>query len=564
MRRKTPLLHFDLHSIKSKITLFALLATLIPSLTMGWRSYVQNKRFLSQKISQELQKVTSQATRDISLWLKERLYDLKVFSSSYVVTENLARLQDSGAGRLDQEPAVRGLRDYLGSVRPKFTDYEELTVVAPDGRVVASSAEQPRPVTMPDGWLERARKGEAVLGSPAWDETLHAGVMIVSQPIFGADDRFLGALAAKLNFRGIGESLSSYSTSDIGGFYLVTRGGEVVASTQPLTAGSVKVVFPPGAASRLFAQEGTALDYSSLRGVEVVGTLKSVPTLGLAVVAEKDRRTAYAEIYRLRNMTVLLVCGLLLGIGVVAYLLGLTIVRPLDNLISGAAKVATGNLDVDLPLSSRGELGYMTEVFNHMVAQLRLGRKELAEANQTLRERNQELQELSVTDSLTGLFNRKHMWETLARELEGFKRHRRPLAVLMIDIDHFKRYNDTRGHLAGDEVLRRMAEIFHRSLRVSDYAARYGGEEFLVVLPDTDSAMAAQAAERLRGLVADERFADGPGPAKITISVGVASTSEHESEPESLVRNADTALYRAKKAGRNRVVAFEAGSGQTS
>jgi diguanylate cyclase (GGDEF)-like protein len=563
MSREAPLLPLNLHSIKSKVTLFALLATLIPSLTMGWRSYVQNRRFLSQKITQELQKVTSQASRDISLWLKERLYDLKVFSSSYVVTENLAGLQGSGARRLDQEPAVRGLRDYLGSVRPKFTDYEELTVVAPDGRVVASSAEQPRPITMPDGWLERARKGEAVLGSPSWDETLHAGVMIVSQPIFGADDRFLGALAARLNFRGIGESLRSYSTSDIGGFYLVTPGGDVVASTQPLTAGSVTVAFPAGVASRLFAQEGVALDYSSLRGVEVVGTLKSVPTLGLAVVAEKDRRAAYAEIYRLRNMTILLVCGLLLGIGVVAYLLGLTIVRPLDNLISGAAKVATGDLDVDLPLSSRDELGYMTEVFNHMVEQLRLGRKELDEANQTLRERNQELQELSVTDSLTGLFNRKHMWETLARELEGFKRHQRPLAVLMIDIDHFKRYNDTRGHLAGDEVLRRMAKIFHRSLRVSDYAARYGGEEFLVVLPDTDPAMAAQAAERLRGLVANEKFADGPGPAKITISVGVASTCEHESEPESLVRNADTALYRAKKAGRNRVVAFEGEGGQT-
>jgi diguanylate cyclase (GGDEF)-like protein len=133
----------------------------------------------------------------------------------------------------------------------------------------------------------------------------------------------------------------------------------------------------------------------------------------------------------------------------------------------------------------------------------------------------------------------------------------------MIDIDHFKRYNDTRGHLAGDEVLRRMAEIFHRLLRVSDYAARYGGEEFLVILPDTDSTMAAQAAERLRGLVADEKFGDGPGPARITISIGVASTSEHESEPESLVRNADTALYRAKKAGRNRVVAFENGNART-
>ena len=559
MSHRSPLLPFGFHGIKSKITLFALLATLIPSLAIGWRSYVQNRRFLSQKITQELQKVTSQASREISLWLKERLYDLKVFSSSYVVTENLARLQGASAGGFEEERALRGLRDYLGSVRAKFTDYEDLTVVASDGRVVASSAERPGAIIMPDGWLERAKAGDATPGSPHWDEALRAGVMIVSQPIFGADDRLLGALTAKLNFRGIVESLSGDSASDISGFYLVTRSGDVVAGTHPLTAGPVKATLPAGVASRLFAQESTALDYPSPRGVEVVGTLKRVPGLSVGVVAEKERRRAYAEIYRLRRTTVWLVGGLLLGIGSLAYLLGLTIVRPLDRLIAGAAKVATGNLDVDLPMASRGELGYMTEVFNHMVEQLRLGRQELDEANQTLRQRNQELQELSVTDSLTGLFNRKHMWETLARELEGYKRHQRPLAVLMIDIDHFKRYNDTRGHLAGDEVLKRMAEIFRSSLRVSDYAARYGGEEFLVVLPDTDAPTAAQAAERLRGLVAAENFGS-PGPAKITISIGVASTTEHDEEPEALVRNADTALYRAKKAGRNRASIFEAGS----
>jgi diguanylate cyclase (GGDEF)-like protein len=317
-------------------------------------------------------------------------------------------------------------------------------------------------------------------------------------------------------------------------------------------------------ASRLFAREGATLDYSSPRGVEVVGTLKAVQGLGLGVVAEKERRLAYAEIYRLRRTTIMLVGGLLLGIGCLAYLLALSIVRPLGRLIRGADRVASGDLDVDLPPSTRGELGYMTQVFNHMVEQLRLGRTELDEANRTLRQRNQELQELSVTDSLTGLSNRKHMWEALAREMEAHRRHRRPLAALMIDIDHFKRYNDTQGHLAGDEVLRRMAEIFRASLRASDYAARYGGEEFLVVLPDTDSAMAVQAAERLRELVAGETFGGGTGTPKITISVGVASTGEHDEEPESLVRSADTALYRAKKAGRNRVFVFESGNPRPS
>jgi diguanylate cyclase (GGDEF)-like protein len=564
MSRKPTLQRLGLYSIKSKITLFALLATLIPSLAIGWRSYILNSRFLSQKITQELQKVTSQASREAGLWLDKRLFDLKVFSSSYVVIENLARLQDRGVARIEVERAVRGLRDYLALVRPKFTDYEEFTVVAPDGTVVASSSEAPAAVALPDRWLDRAKAGEPALGSSHRDESLRTGVMIVSQPILGADDRLLGVLAAKLNLHGIVDSVAGDFGPEISGFYLVTRDGEVVVSSPPPDAGSVNAALPRDLAARLFAQESATSEYSNPRGVRVVGTLKTIPALNLGVVAEKERALAYAEINRLRTATTWLVGGLLVGIGCVAYLLGLTIVRPLDRLIAGAARVATGDLEVDIPVSGRSELGYMTEVFNDMVGKLRLGRKEVDEVNRTLRERNEELHELSVTDSLTGLYNRKKMWETLARELEAHRRHRRPLAALMIDIDHFKRYNDTQGHLAGDEVLRRMGEIFRSAVRVSDYAARYGGEEFLLILPDTDSAMAAQAAERLRELVASEAFVAGPNAPKITISIGVASTSEHDEGPEALVRNADTALYRAKKAGRNRAFIFESGSKRPS
>jgi diguanylate cyclase (GGDEF)-like protein len=554
--RTQPFLPSGLHSIKSKITVFALLATLIPSLTMGWLFYVQNRRLLSGKISQELENVTAHASREIDLWFKERLYDARVFASSYVVTESLEKLL-AGAGPLAGDPALRRLQDYLRSVRGKFTDYEELLVLAPDGQVVASSAERPGQVNMPDGWLARARSGEAILGVPSWDETLRTGIVAVSQPIVSADESFLGVLAAKLNFRGIREILKSYSPGDVSGLYLVTPGGTVVASTRPPVSGFMAATLPAAEVNRLFAQEGALLEYAGLHGHEMIGTLKKVPSIAFGVVAEKERGAAYAEIYRLRNMTIGLVGVLLLAIGVGAYLFGLTIVRPLDRLIGGAAKVATGDLDVDLPMPGRGELRYMTEVFNHMVEQLRLGRKELDEINQTLRDRNRELQELSVTDSLTGLFNRKHMWETLTREVQTFKRYGRPLAVLMIDIDHFKRYNDSYGHLAGDEVLRRMAAVFRGSLRASDYVARYGGEEFLVVLPDAGGTTAEQVAERIRALAAAEEFAGDGGPARVTVSVGIASASDQESEPESLVRNADAALYRAKETGRNRVVVFD-------
>ncbi len=562
MERKSPLAALGLHSIKTQITVFALLATLIPSFTMGWLSYAQNRRVLTEKITQELQSATANASREVDLWLKERLYDLRVFASSYVVTENLEKLLTREARPAHDDPALRRVQDYLRSVQGKFPDYEELMVVAPDGTVVVTSAQGTSAVSLPGDWLKRASSGESSLGDATWDPALGANTMNVAVPIISANDRFLGVLAARQNFRGVAEILKSYASRNLSGLFLVVPGGAVITGSRVPPGGFLKARLAVGADGNLFANEGAPIVYRSCTGVEAIGALRTVPHVQLGVVAEKERAQAYAEIYRLRNVTVALALGLLVGIGVLAYLLGLTIVRPLDRLIRGAAQVASGDLEVRLPPPGRTELGYMTEVFNDMVERLRHGRSELDEINQTLRLRNRELQDLTVTDSLTGLFNRKHVWETLARELASYRRHLRPVSVLMIDIDHFKRYNDSYGHLAGDEVLRRMATIFRGSLRATDYAARHGGEEFLVVLPETETATAARVAERIRKLAAVEKFPGDAVSVTVTVSVGVAQVAEQDG-PESLVRKADTALYRAKDLGRNRVVLFEdpAGAG---
>jgi diguanylate cyclase (GGDEF)-like protein len=248
---------------------------------------------------------------------------------------------------------------------------------------------------------------------------------------------------------------------------------------------------------------------------------------------------------------------LLFLIGLAAYLLGLTIVRPLDRLIGGADKVAAGDLEVDLPVTTHGELGYMTEVFNNMVTRLREGREQLATINETLRKKNLELHEISITDSLTGLYNRKHLMETLDKETSRCQRYKRPLAILMIDIDHFKRYNDTFGHLAGDGALKRMAKIFRDSVRAVDYSARYGGEEFLIILPETSKHEAAKAAERIRRCVEEDSLAEGDKARATTVSIGVAIFPEHGDDIQTLIKNADAALYDAKKGGRNQVVTYQ-------
>jgi diguanylate cyclase (GGDEF)-like protein len=533
---------------------FALLATIIPSVSMGWLSYVQNRKFLNQKIKQELRVVTSQVSRELDLWLKDRLLDVRVFSSSYVVLENLDKIVGQGAAHRENVVALRRLKDYLRSVQEKIVDYQELMLLDLEGKIVATSAKQATSVKLPDKWLPRAQANKHTIGQPYYDEILQAGVVVVTQPIRTANERLLGVLAAKINFQTISETLKNYAQGEIGELFLITEEGILLVSSRPLSARFLETKLEGSTTRKLFSGEGNPQGYYGYHGESVVGALKRMSELAWGVVAEKERARAYAQIVRLRNVTLVLVVGLLFFIGLGAYLLGLTLVRPIDRLTGGASKVAAGDLEVDLPVLSRSEVGYLTEVFNDMVARLRQGREELAAINETLRKKNKELHELSITDSLTGLYNRKHLMETLDNEVARSKRHKHDFSVLVVDIDHFKEYNDTYGHLAGDEVLSRLASVFKKSVRSCDYVARYGGEEFIIVLPEIAPQDGVQAAERIRKKVVKEKFASDGEPIKVTVSVGVASYPKDGDDPQAIIRHADVALYNAKETGRNCVV----------
>jgi two-component system, cell cycle response regulator len=166
------------------------------------------------------------------------------------------------------------------------------------------------------------------------------------------------------------------------------------------------------------------------------------------------------------------------------------------------------------------------------------------------------LAESAVQDSLTGVYNRRHLEDRLAAELAAAQRHQRPVAVLLIDVDHFKRVNDRFGHLAGDEALRMMAFVLRGAVRKEDVLGRFGGEEFVVVLPDTDPDGAAAVAEDLRAAIAERPISLDRRSVELTISAGWAMW-EGESL-ERLLGRADDALYAAKAAGRNRVAAAKA------
>ena len=168
------------------------------------------------------------------------------------------------------------------------------------------------------------------------------------------------------------------------------------------------------------------------------------------------------------------------------------------------------------------------------------------------------VQRLARTDSLTGLFNRRHFFAAAQQEYERTKRYRHQLSVIMIDIDHFKAVNDTYGHAVGDQVLRGIARLVVEDQRSVDVIGRIGGEEFVILLPETAPSDARNAAERLRRTIENSKFDTSAGPIGVTVSLGIASLPQRgEVTLQRLLDNADEALYQSKAAGRNRVVVYE-------
>jgi len=184
-------------------------------------------------------------------------------------------------------------------------------------------------------------------------------------------------------------------------------------------------------------------------------------------------------------------------------------------------------------------------------------------ANAELLRRNSALSEISARDALTGLYNRWYVMEKIDSEMNRSLRHRSPVSLIMLDIDHFKRVNDSFGHSAGDRVLRSVGQVLRDSCRVYDVAGRYGGEEFCVVLPETKVGNTSVVAERIRERLAASRFEIGSDSVVVTASIGIAGIDSIESEaavsPSMLIDRADQALYSAKHHGRSRVEMWNVG-----
>lgn len=279
------------------------------------------------------------------------------------------------------------------------------------------------------------------------------------------------------------------------------------------------------------------------------GTVTATYSLqGLSAQVERTRMRL-----ALTSVVLFLILGTILFFG-----LDRLVVRPVHTLQQAVRRMGEGHLSTRVPPLRGSELGELTNTINRMASALQHERENLersvAERTKELQDANARLERLAVTDGLTGVFNHRRFQEQLQAEILRSERHKRPMGVLMVDVDFFKKVNDAMGHPAGDELLRRLAEVLGADLRATDLIARYGGEEFAVLLPETTKSEAMQVAERMR-IAVETKINSGPAwPIPVTVSIGVGTFPEDGKTGEQVLVAADQAMYVAKRQGRNRVI----------
>lgn len=248
-------------------------------------------------------------------------------------------------------------------------------------------------------------------------------------------------------------------------------------------------------------------------------------------------------------------------IGLVLFiLLSALVLRPMRDLTDAVQRLSQGDFDARVVERRRSpEFALLAGVFNGLARRIasstRRLEEQVKERTQALEAANAALEELAATDGLTGLANHRTLQAQLKVEVARARREGTPLSMIMLDVDHFKAFNDAHGHPAGDRVLAGIAALLRQRLRTTDLAARYGGEEFAVLLPNSADPAARLVAAKLVAAVREARFSleEGQPPGRVTISAGVATWGGTEEAAAALLARADAALYGAKAAGRDRV-----------
>ena len=521
----------------------------------------------------------------IYLGFRAQMQELEVVQreSSRAVAGEINAYIDDLQRKLGYLARVRGLtdlspeiqHDLLTGLTRHHSAYETVAILDHTGRVVSAISPY-GPLTLENqaGSLLFSRafkQQEDFVGPVEFDPATRLLAANIAVPIRNQQDEVDGVLLAKVNLKFLWFVVSQATVGETGYTYVHDERNFLVAQTgdfpetfalEDISDRNLPHDLPSGAVDAL-------VPYRGLRGVEVLGAFAPIDSVGWHVVVELPTAEAYASV---RNM--LLVMGSALLITVVAavglgFVFSRQVVGPLQRLTAASAQISAGNLDVEVNIASRNELRILATTFNGMAAQLRelisgLERHveertaELRIANEQLQQEITErkraeaiIKQMAYHDTLTGLPNRRLFSDRLNLALAHAHRNQQKLAVMLLDLDHFKEVNDTLGHSVGDQLLQAASKRLTSLLRKGDTVARMGGDEFLLLLPEIAGGEdAAKIAAKILEAFRKPYVFDGHELC-ITTSIGIALYPDDGEDEDKLIRNADITMYRAKEQGRD-------------
>ena len=436
--------------------------------------------------------------------------------------------------------------------------YRALGVVGPDGYLVCNSVPWEGRIDAGDRRYFRLalEQRQFAIGEYQVGRVGAASGITFGFPLPDYENKRIGVVFAGMSLAKLNENMAATPLPQGGMLTIYDHAGTVLVR-KPEAAGGIGEKSRIGAVLEAVAAGREGLfDAPDAQGVPRVFALKPVglnadKTPGFYVVVSIPRASFSAEADRALTQTVggILVATILL-ILLAWFGAKALILRRIESMLAVTRRVHDGDLTARTGfLPAREELSRLGAALDEMV-------QTLQDRDQRLNAALKQLAEQATTDPLTGLNNRRSLQKQLDHELVRAGRARQPLAVILLDIDHFKRFNDTWGHQAGDEVLKRVADVIKKSIRSSDIAGRYGGEELITILPEATAQAALARAEAMRRAIEAQNLEyEGNALGSLTASFGIAVFPADGTDGASLVRVADAALYEAKRAGRNRVVA---------
>jgi diguanylate cyclase (GGDEF)-like protein len=517
-----------------------LLAVFIPTTTAGWFAVSQFSSLSREKVDQDLRAQALTRREEVERWFAAPVLSIQAVNGSALVRRHAATLA-RGPGTPGFARSLADLDRSFSSVMGDNPAFRGLAFLDPKGGIIhqkppgAFAGQRSIPVP-PD-------LGSAPVIVPVREGSRSA--LLVLQRIEGDAERSNAMVAALLDLSSLRELLGRGGEGTATA-YLVDREGRLALG------GGVVEGDPPGRGrfEDFVGKGGRSREFIGVRGEEAVGMALPAKGIPWVLVLEIPRAEAWGAVDAFRLRMTWLALGFTVILLIPGLLLAKTIVIPLVEM-SRAARHIVGDSKLGLQVETRawGEMRDLMLAFNTMS-------RSLYQSMEALRASNEEFRRLSNTDPLTGRHNRRYMQDALARDLKQAKRFSQPLSIIMVDIDHFKVFNDRFGHLTGDEALKGISGVLAVNIRDSDVLARWGGEEFLVSLVQTDKPGAINAAEKLREAVEKLTFQVKKHKSHLTISCGVATFEEDGRTIEELLEAADQALYLAKDEGRNRVASF--------